>query len=148
LLLIRKITDGDLFYVSLIFALNNQDRTGRNLKDSLLAQNLIGNRIEIPVSDPSVPERIFHVFQGYDCFAFRKEGKTFRYAAKRIGKHFHGTGDLFAAVFTAALTRGKRAEDAACLAARFTERVIAATEESSPFGIAFEPELPWLVGQL
>ena len=76
------------------------------------------------------------------------EGKTFHYYARRIGKHFHGTGDLFAAVFTAALARGKTAQEAARLAARFTERVIAATAESSPFGIAFEPELPWLMEQL
>lgn len=72
---------------------------------------------------------------------------TFHYYAQRIGKHFHGTGDLFAAVFTAALAKGRPAEEAAGLAARFTERVIAATAEASPFGIAFEPELPWLAEQ-
>lgn len=77
-----------------------------------------------------------------------KDQKTFHDYAQRIGKHFHGTGDLFAAVFTAALARGKTAQEAARLAARFTERVIAATAESSPFGIAFEPELPWLMEQL
>lgn len=81
-------------------------------------------------------------------YGTHSSGNVFTYHARRIGKHFHGTGDLFAAVFTGALVSGKRESDAATLAARFTERVIAATEESTPFGIAFEPELPWLMTQV
>lgn len=73
---------------------------------------------------------------------------SFSYKAPRIPKHFHGTGDLFAAVFTGGLLAGKGMEDAATLAARFVEKVISATEESSPFGIAFEPQLPWLWEQI
>lgn len=73
---------------------------------------------------------------------------SFSYKASRIPKHFHGTGDLFAAVFTGGLLAGKGMEDAATLAARFVEKVISATEESSPFGIAFEPQLPWLWEQI
>lgn len=81
-------------------------------------------------------------------FGMHQDGEEFSYQAMRIGKHFHGTGDLFAATFTGAQMAGKTASDAAILAARFTERVIAATETSSPFGIAFEPELGWLIEQL
>ncbi len=81
-------------------------------------------------------------------FGMHRSGEEFPYQAQRIGKHFHGTGDLFAATFTGALMRGKLPAQAAVLAARFTERVIAATEESTPFGIAFEPELGWLLAQL
>jgi pyridoxine kinase len=81
-------------------------------------------------------------------FGMARSGETFPYQAQRIGKHFHGTGDLFAAAFTGALMAEKTAPEAATLAARFTERVIAATEESTPFGIAFEPELGWLLEQL
>ena len=81
-------------------------------------------------------------------FGLNRSGETFPYQAQRIGKHFHGTGDLFAAAFTGALMAQKTAPEAATLAARFTERVIAATEESTPFGIAFEPELGWLLEQL
>ncbi|MBR4957156.1 MAG: bifunctional hydroxymethylpyrimidine kinase/phosphomethylpyrimidine kinase, partial [Lentisphaeria bacterium] len=77
-------------------------------------------------------------------FGARKDGSFFSYGAQRIPKHFHGTGDLFAAVFTGGLLGGKSAQDAATRAARFVERVIGATEESSPYGIAFEPELPYL----
>lgn len=78
-------------------------------------------------------------------FGMHSSGEEFSYHAQRIGKHFHGTGDLFAATFTGAMVSGKDISQCAALAARFTERVIAATEESTPFGIAFEPELPWLM---
>ncbi len=81
-------------------------------------------------------------------YGMHQNGDAFSYRAQRIGKHFHGTGDLFAAVFTGAVMAGKSAPEAAALAARFTQRVITATEESTPFGIAFEPELGWLLEQL
>ena len=81
-------------------------------------------------------------------FGMHQSGEAFSYRAQRIGKHFHGTGDLFAAVFTGAVMAGKSAHEASTLAALFTERVISATEESTPFGIAFEPELGWLLEQL
>ena len=81
-------------------------------------------------------------------FGMDRSGEAFPYRAQRIGKHFHGTGDLFAAAFTGALMAEKSAPEAAVLAARFTERVIEATAQASPFGIAFEPELGWLLEQL
>lgn len=59
----------------------------------------------------------------------------------RQPKKCHGTGDLFAAVFTGWCLRGKTVSQAAELAAEFTEQVIAATDCASPFGIAFEPLL-------
>ena len=81
-------------------------------------------------------------------YGVSRSGEEFSYRAQRINKHFHGTGDLFAAVFTGSLLAGKGIYGAAKLAAGFVERVIAATEESTPFGIAFEPQLPWLWEQL
>lgn len=82
-------------------------------------------------------------FYGYD----RREG-NFSYRAKRIPKSLHGTGDLFAATFAGGLMAGKQACDAATLAAKFVERVVAATPEASPFGAEFESQLPWLVQQI
>lgn len=73
---------------------------------------------------------------------------TFSYKAERIPKHFHGTGDLFAAVFAGGILSGKEISGAAGLAAGFVERVIAATAEASPFGIEFESQLPWLLEQI
>ena len=72
----------------------------------------------------------------------------FSYRAHRIPKSFQGTGDLFSAVFTGSLARGNSVYGSACLAAGFVERVAAGTEESSPFGVEFEPQLPWLWDQL
>ena len=80
---------------------------------------------------------------------FGADGKEeFFYHAPRIPKHFHGTGDLFAAVFTGSLTKGHSVPQAATLAARFTEQVIAHTPEATPYGIEFESQLPWLWKQL
>ena len=71
-------------------------------------------------------------------------GSGFVYQTEALPGHYHGTGDIFAAVFTGAMALGETVEAAATLAAGFVERVIAATGESSPFGVAFEPVLPWL----
>ena len=68
------------------------------------------------------------------------------YQAEKLPGNFHGTGDLFAAVFTGAYTNGKE-EQAATLAAKFVERVIAATGTPTPYGIAFESQLSWLSQQ-
>lgn len=75
-------------------------------------------------------------------------GQFFSYRAKRIGRSQHGTGDMFAAVTTGALTLEKPLHVAAALAARFVEQVIAVTPNSTPFGANFEPMLPWLWEQL
>ena len=72
----------------------------------------------------------------------------FSYFAPRIPKQCHGTGDLFAAVFTGAALRGEPIDSAAFLAARSVERVLHATPDASPFGVAFESVLPWLWTQL
>ena len=72
----------------------------------------------------------------------------FRYDAPCIPRQFHGTGDLFCAVTTGALLRGFRLYDAAALAAGFVERVAAATPQATPFGVEFEPQLPWLWEQM
>lgn len=73
-----------------------------------------------------------------------KELGSFRYCAPLIPRQLHGTGDLFCAVFTGCITRGEDAVTAATKAARFVERCIAATEEVTPYGVAFESQLPYL----
>lgn len=73
-----------------------------------------------------------------------KQAEPFVYANPRRSGKFHGTGDLFSAVFTGAYVGGKALADAATLAARFTEDVIAASGDASPFGVAFESQLPRL----
>ena len=86
--------------------------------------------------------------ESHTGWAGMQEGNFFSYQAKRIGRSQHGTGDIFAAVTTGALTLDKPLHLAASLAARFVEQVIAVTPASTPFGANFEPLLPWLWEQL
>ena len=70
------------------------------------------------------------------------------YQAKKIEGNFHGTGDIFSAVFTGGLLSGLQGYDAGVLAAKFVERVLKNTKIPTPFGVKFETELPWLWEQL
>ena len=76
--------------------------------------------------------------------AAKRQAEPFLYANSRKPGAFHGTGDLFSAVFTGAYISGRSLADSAKIAARFTEEVIAASGDSSPFGVAFEAQLPRL----
>lgn len=77
-----------------------------------------------------------------------KSGEEFFYQAERLPGQYHGTGDLFTAVFTGAIALGKPLTVAATLAVGFVETVIRATPEASPFGVNFESCLPRLWEQL
>ncbi len=69
----------------------------------------------------------------------------------RVPGSFHGTGDLFAAVFTAAYLHGKSLPDSAGIAARFTEQCVrytAAQSRDAREGLIFEPFLKDLSAQL
>ena len=70
------------------------------------------------------------------------------YQRPALPGHYHGTGDVFAAVFTGAMALGRAAEESATLAARFVEQVIQCTPVPTPFGVNFEKALPWLWQQL
>ena len=61
---------------------------------------------------------------------------------------FHGSGDVFASVFTGLLAAGKNAEYAVKSAAEFTRRCIANKKKSGGeirYGLDFEEEIPFLV---
>lgn len=77
-----------------------------------------------------------------------RAGTEFYRENPRIPRSFHGTGDLFAAVFAAGLARGLTSPQAAELGGAFVARCVAATPEVSAHGVAFETELPWLWGKL
>lgn len=78
-------------------------------------------------------------FFGKDC-----SGKIFAYRDLLVPRRLHGTGDLFAAVFTGSLMAGKPVEEAGIQAAAFVRRCAASTPEVTPFGVEFEPQLPYL----
>lgn len=75
------------------------------------------------------------------------DSSIFTYQTDKLAS-CHGTGDLFAAVFAGAFVREKSLADCAALAAAFVEKVLTATEKTSPFGASFESQLPWLWEQL
>jgi len=72
------------------------------------------------------------------------------YTHRRVGKGFHGTGDIFAACFTGALMCGKTRFDALKIAADFTLLSIENTLQSPAhwYGVKFEPVLPELIRML
>ena len=80
-----------------------------------------------------------------------REGEQQRcYKHTRIGKSYHGTGDIFAACFTGALMQGKPLYNAAVIAADFTRKCIANTHEAPAhwYGVKFETALPELIRML
>ena len=91
---------------------------------------------------------------GYDPgetgIALRREGFISYYKHARVGKNYHGTGDMFAACFTGAWMQEKSMEEAVRIAAEFTLRSIQETYENPAhwYGVKFETVLPWLVGRL
>lgn len=79
--------------------------------------------------------------------AVRAGKRYFHYAHPRMGKSYHGTGDILAACFTGTLLRGKSAEEAAVIAADFTYRCVQETAKNPAhwYGVKFEPVLPELI---
>lgn len=69
---------------------------------------------------------------------------SFAHYVPVIPRQFHGTGDLFAAVFTGSLVQGACVEESGKKAADFVRRCIAATEIVTPHGVEFEPQLRYL----
>ena len=80
-----------------------------------------------------------------------REGKSVQhYAHPKIGKSYHGTGDIFAAAFTGSLMQQKSKFEAVKIAADFTCRCIENTEANPAhwYGVKFETALPELIRML
>ena len=79
-----------------------------------------------------------------------RNGQVHRYAHPKIGRPYHGTGDIFASALTGAWLSGKELEDAAQIAADFVCQCIRNTigDENHPYGVKFETALPYLIGRL
>lgn len=75
-----------------------------------------------------------------------QNGKTAYYEHERIDRQSHGTGDVYASVFTGAVLAGKDVVEAAELAADFTLACIrnTADDPSHWYGVNFEGMLPEL----
>ena len=79
--------------------------------------------------------------------AVARQGQIRYYSHKRIGKSYHGTGDIFASAFVGALAAGKDVDRAARIAADFTCRCIENTYAAPAhwYGVKFETALPELI---
>ena len=66
----------------------------------------------------------------------------------RIDRLSHGTGDIFASVFTGAVLRGMAPGEAAALAADFVCAAIGVTPQDHTYSVCFELVLPQLIGSL
>ena len=88
--------------------------------------------------------------EGETGIALWEDGKMEHHAHRKLGKSFHGTGDMFAAAFTGALMQGQRALDAIRIAAEFVCLSIENTlrEPAHWYGVKFETALPLLINSL
>ncbi len=80
-----------------------------------------------------------------------KNGEFFEYGTPKINYRSHGTGDIFAATLTGALTRGLPYFDALKLAADYVTRCIENTyndPDRVDYAVNFEAELPWLTDRI
>ena len=78
-------------------------------------------------------------------------GEKIVYENDRLDASYHGTGDIFASVSVAAITRGLSLGDAFKIAADYTAKTIETTLEnpSKPwYGVDFESTIPYLVDTL
>ena len=79
-----------------------------------------------------------------------ENGRKQHYTHRLIDRPCHGTGDVYASVFTGCVLRGKSYYDAARIAADFTLRCIenTVTDTEHWYGVHFEPLLPELMNML
>ena len=78
--------------------------------------------------------------------AHRQTG-PFTYQTATVSRQFHGTGDLFAAVFAGSILRAESPEVAGIRAADFVKACVAATPEVTPHGVEFESQLHLLFSE-
>lgn len=80
----------------------------------------------------------------------KKENVRRHFPHEKIGRNYHGTGDIFAACFTGALMQGKTIEDSIRISSEFVRKSIENTIKSSEhwYGVKFETVLPELAAWL
>jgi len=79
------------------------------------------------------------------------EGETMcHYPHSKVGRSYHGTGDIFASCFTGVLMQEKSVMEAIKVAADFTRQCIINTYENPAhwYGVKFETALPELIRKL
>lgn len=85
-----------------------------------------------------------------DC-AVAEEGKVTFISEPYVAHGYHGTGDVFSSVLTAAYLRERSLVEATSIAAEFVRRTIRKTDKNNPnmwYGVNFEGELSSLASLL
>ncbi len=81
--------------------------------------------------------------------AYTKSANTFtQYHNEEESEHFHGTGDLWASAFTAAMVKGFSLEKSLQIACDFVKQAIHCTlnePHHNKYGVNFEEALPFLI---
>ena len=79
--------------------------------------------------------------------AIRNKDGIHYVSSPKVGRGYHGTGDLFAAAFTGAWMGGKSMEEAADVAAKFVCRCVDNTvsDPNHWYGTKFETAIPYLI---
>ena len=80
-----------------------------------------------------------------------KTDTTSWYFHKKISQSFHGTGDIFASVFTGALLNGMTVEKSSKLAGDFVMKSIEETlshPDYNTYGVDFETMMPYLIKEV
>ena len=85
--------------------------------------------------------------EGETGAAVYRDGTVVYYTHPKVGKNFHGTGDMFAACFTGALMQGKSLKSSVRIAADFVCMAIENTCAAPAhwYGVKFETALPDLI---
>lgn len=88
--------------------------------------------------------------EGETGAAVYRDGAVEYYTHPKVGKNFHGTGDMFAACFTGALMQEKSLKESVKIAADFVCRAIENTCAAPAhwYGVKFETALPDLIRML
>ena len=76
-----------------------------------------------------------------------RTGQFFTYSTELLPEKFHGTGDIFASAFSAAMAKGFNIREASRIACEFTSRCIRNTlyeTRDKRFGVNLEETLPYL----
>ena len=120
------------------------------LKDiaALGAKKVVLKGVEFPEDQPSFK----NVAGKIGIVAYDAEKDTFSsYFHEKVDQTFHGTGDIFASVFTGAYLRGLTLEESYSLAADFVVEAIKETmnhENHNWYGVDFEAVFPYLIKRL
>lgn len=91
---------------------------------------------KVIITDIVIEDKVYNIIG--------ENGKTFEVCAHRIGKSYSGTGDLLAAVITAAVLKGYSIVDAVSAAAVFIEKAVEEAFNNKTdrnFGIPFQNHL-------